>query len=137
MQDIRKNYCRGRREMNYYLHNVPGRLRIKIPMVKRSRPSARRVEGLMKQLRGINSTAVNTTTGSVMVLYDQETISSDLILNTLENEGLFDSSKALSCDQYIHETASKAGQVLGKILFGAFVEKAFEGSALSYIAVFI
>ena len=123
--------------MNYYVHNVPGRLRVKTPMVKRNRASARYVEGLMKQLRGINSTTVNTTTGSVMVLYDQETMSSDLILNTLENEGLFDSSKAGSCDQYINEAASKAGQFLGKILFGAFVGNAFEGSALSYIAVFI
>jgi len=123
--------------MNYYVHDVPGRLRIKTPMVKRSRSSARDVEGLIKQLRGINSTIVNFTTGSVVVLYDREIISSNLILNTLENEGLFDSSKAGSCDQYINEAASKAGQVLGKILFGAFVEKAFEGSALSYMAVFI
>ncbi len=123
--------------MNYYVHDVPGRLRIKTPMVKRSRPSAICLEGLMKQLRGINSTVVNTTTGSVVILYDREIISSDVILNTLENEGLFDSSKAGSCDQYINEVASKAGQVLGKILFGAFVEKAFEGSALSYVAVFI
>ena len=123
--------------MNYYVHNVPGRLRIKTPMVKRSKSSARCVEGLMKQLRGITSIVVNTTTGSVVVLYDREIISSNLILNTLENEGLFDSSKAVSCDQYINEAASKAGQFLGKILFGAFVEKAFEGSALSYVAVFI
>ena len=123
--------------MNYYLHNVPGRLRVKTPMVKRSRSSARHIEELMKQLIGINSTVVNTTTGSVVVLYDHETISSDVILNTLENEGLFDSSKAGSCDQYINEAASKAGKVLGKILFGAFVEKAFEGSVLSYVAVFI
>lgn len=123
--------------MNYYVHDVPGRLRIKTPMVKRSRSSARDVEGLIKQLRGINSIIVNFTTGSVVVLYDREIINSNLILNTLENEGLFDSSKAGSCDQYINEAASKAGQVLGKILFGAFVEKAFEGSALSYLAVFI
>ena len=123
--------------MNYYVHNIPGRLRVKTPMVKRNRASARHVERLMKQLRGINSTAVNTTTGSVVVLYDQKAISSDVILNTLENEGLFDSSKAGSCDQYINEAASKAGQFLGKILFGAFVGNAFEGSALSYIAVFI
>lgn len=123
--------------MNYYIHNIPGRLRVKTPMVKRNRASARHVEGLMKQLRGISSTTVNTTTGSVVVMYDRKTISSDLILNTLENEGLFDSSKAISCDQYINKAASKAGQALGKILFGAFVEKAFEGSALSYVAVFI
>ena len=123
--------------MNCYVHKVPGRLRVKSPIVKRNRASARHVEGLMKQLMGINSIAVNTTTGSVVVLYDRRTISSDVILNTLENEGLFNSSKAVSYDDYINEAASKAGQVLGKILFGAFVEKAFEGSALSYVAVLI
>ena len=123
--------------MNHYVHNVPGRLRVKTPIVKRKSGSARHVEEFVNQLRGIKSSSVNTTTGSVVVLYDSKTISSDVILTAFENEGLFDSSKAVSQDDYINEAASKAGQVLGKILFGAFVEKAFEGSALSYVAAFI
>ncbi len=132
-----RNLSLGRTEMNCYVHNIPGRLRVKTPRVKRNRASARHVEGLIKQLRGINSTAVNITTGSVVVLYNPKTITCAVILNTLENEGFFDSSRAVSCDEYINEAASKAGQLLGKILFGAFVEKAFEGSALSYVAAFI
>ena len=123
--------------MNYYVHKVPGRLRLKTPMVKRSRSSARQVEGLMKQLSGINSTVVNTTIGSVVVLYDQKTISSDVILSTLENEGFFDSSKVVSHDQYIHKSASKAGQVIGKLLFGVVVEKAIENVGLVLVRAMI
>jgi hypothetical protein len=127
----------GRAKMNCYVHSVPGRLRVKTPTVKRNRAAARQVEGLMNQLRGINLTTANTTTGSVLVVYDPKAISTDLILNTLENEGHFDNSGVVSCDQYIGQAASKAGRLLGKVLFGAFVERAFQGSALSYLAALI
>ncbi|OEU57395.1 MAG: hypothetical protein BAW33_07065 [Desulfobacterales bacterium C00003104] len=123
--------------MNCYVHSVPGRLRVKTPTVKRNRAAARHVEGLMKQLRGVSLTTANTITGSVLVVYNPKAISTDLILNTLENEGHFDNSGVVSSDQYIGEAASKAGRLIGKVVFGAFVERAFQGSALSYLAVFI
>ncbi|MFV9690786.1 MAG: HMA2 domain-containing protein [Desulfobacteria bacterium] len=123
--------------MNCYVHSVPGRLRVKTPTVKRNRAAARHVEGLMKQLRGVSLTTANTITGSVLVVYNPKAISADLILNTLENEGHFDNSGVVSSDQYIGEAASKAGRLIGKVVFGAFVERAFQGSALSYLAVFI
>jgi len=127
----------GRAKMNCYVHSVPGRLRVKTPTVKRNRAAARHVEGLMKQLRGVSLTTANTITGSVLVVYNPKAISTDLILNTLENEGHFDNSGVVSSDQYIGEAASKAGRLIGKVVFGAFVERAFQGSALSYLAVFI
>ena len=96
--------------MDYYTHNVPGRLRVRTPLVKGNRTSARHVEGLVKQLRGVDSADVNTTTGSVVVHYCPKTISSDVILNTLENEGLFDSSKVVSHDQYIHRDIQRDAQ---------------------------
>jgi hypothetical protein len=77
--------------MSYYVHNVPGRLRVKTPLVKRNRTSANHVEGLMKQLTGVKSTAVNTATGSIVVYHCPKTISCDAILNTLENKFLFKS----------------------------------------------
>ena len=123
--------------MDYYTHNVPGRLRVRTPLVKGNRTSARHVEGLVKQLRGVDSADVNTTTGSVVVRYRPKTISSDVILNTLENEGLFDSSKAVSHDRYIHKSASKAGQIIGKFLFGAVVEKAISNAGLALVKAMI
>ncbi len=123
--------------MDYYIHNVPGRLRLRTPLVKGNRASAKHVEGLVKQLRGVDSADVNTITGSVVVHYCRETISSDVILSTLENEGLFDSAKVVSHDRYIHKSASKAGQVIGKFLFGALVEKAIENAGLALVRVMI
>ena len=123
--------------MDYYTHNVPGRLRVRTPLVKGNRASARHAEGLVKQLRGVESANVNTTTGSVVVHYCPKTISSDVILSTLENEGLFDSSKVVSHDQYIHKSASKAGQLIGKFLFGAVVEKAIENAGLVLVRAMI
>ncbi len=70
--------------MNHYVYNVPGRLRVKTPIVKRKRGSARHVEELVNRLRSIKSSSVNTTTGSVVVLYDPKTINSDVILNALD-----------------------------------------------------
>ena len=123
--------------MDYYIHNVPGRLRLRTPLVKGNRASVKHVEGLVKQLRGVDSADVNTITGSVVVHYCQKTISSDVILSTLENEGLFDSSRVVSHDQYIHKSASKAGQVIGKFLFGALVEKAIENAGLALVRAMI
>ena len=123
--------------MDYYTHNVPGRLRVRTPLVKGNRTSARHVEGLVKQLRGVDSADVNTTTGSVVVHYCPKTISSDVILSALENEGLFDSSKVVSYDQYIHKSTSKAGEVIGKFLFGAVVEKAIENAGLALVKAMI
>jgi Heavy metal associated domain 2 len=123
--------------MDYYIHNVPGRLRLRTPLVKGNRASAKHVEGLVKQLRGVDSADVNTITGSVVVHYCQKTISSDVILSALENEGLFDSSRVVSHDQYIHKSASKAGQVIGKFLFGALVEKAIENAGLALVRAMI
>ncbi|MEA1990609.1 MAG: hypothetical protein U9N58_00205, partial [Thermodesulfobacteriota bacterium] len=107
--------------MSYYVHSVPGRLRVKTPLVKRNRTSANHVEELMKQLTGVKSTAVNTATGSIVVYHCPKTISCDAILNTLENDGFFDRSKVISHDRYIHESASKAGQMVGKFLFKSVV----------------
>jgi predicted RNA binding protein YcfA (HicA-like mRNA interferase family) len=123
--------------MSYYVHNVPGRLRVKTPMVKRNKASAKRVEGLMKQLMGVKSIAVNTATGSIVVYHCPKTISCDAILNTLENEGFFDSSKVISHDRYIHESASKAGQMVGNFLFKSVVENALKTAGLSFVAALI
>ncbi len=123
--------------MSYYVHKVPGRLRVKTPLVKRNRASAKHVEGLMMQLMGVKSTAVNTATGSIVVYHCPKTISCDAILNTLENEGLFDRSKIISNDRYIHESASKAGQIVGKFVFKTAVENALKNVGMSFVAALI
>ncbi|MGD9505058.1 MAG: HMA2 domain-containing protein [Syntrophobacteraceae bacterium] len=123
--------------MSYYLHDIPGRLRIRIPSLKGSASTAERVHDLLKTLCGVGEVTASTVTGSVVVLYDSESVSSREILDLLHEKGFFDVSRVVTSDQYVKTACSKAGQLVGKALFGLFVEKAFEGTPLALLTVLI
>jgi hypothetical protein len=69
--------------------------------------------------------------------YDEKKMTSKMLLDTLKTRGIFDSAKAVTNDQCIHSNASKASRVIYKAVVGAFVAKAFEGSALSLLTVLL
>jgi uncharacterized protein (DUF952 family) len=69
--------------------------------------------------------------------YDEKKLTSKMLFHTLKTRGIFNSAKVVTNDQYIHSNASKASQVIYKAVFGAFVEKAVEGSALSLLTVLL
>lgn len=123
--------------MGHYVHDVPGRLRVKNPVLKGKDWMAEEVGGLLRQLGGILSSDINTITGSVVINYDPKAISSKDILSALRKARYFDPLRAVTIDQYIHSAVTKAGHTVKKALLGTFVEKAFEGSALSYLAILI
>lgn len=123
--------------MSYYLHDVPGRLRIKTPLIKRNEKLAKHVERFLAQINGIQSVTTNPLTGSITMTYDEKKVSSRMLLDTLQTRGIFDSARAVTNDQYVRSTASKASQVVYKAVVGAFVERAFEGSALSLLTVLL
>lgn len=98
---------------------------------------AAEIQGKLEQINGTNSVLVNTVTGSITISYDTDTLSPQRILDILKQMGYFDLSKAITNDQHIQTAVSTAGKTLGKVLFGAVVEKVFEGSALSLISILI
>ncbi len=123
--------------MSDYIHQIPGRLRIKSQAIKRNQTTAEAAEALLKAVSGIRSVAVNTVTGSIVIHHDSQSISSETILGTLKRHGYFDASKAMTHDQVFQTAASSVGLFLGKTLCGAVLETAFEDSALSVIAALI
>jgi hypothetical protein len=123
--------------MSYYMHSVPGRLRIKTPLIKKNMKLAAHVEKFLGQIPGVESLVTNALTGSLIITYDQKKVNSQMLLDTLKTRGIFDPSKAMTNDQYIHSSASKATSIVYKAVVGAVVETALEGSALSLLAVFI
>jgi len=123
--------------MSYYIHNVPGRLRVKSPVIKKNKDAEYDLKMALSTIEGIATVNINLTTGSLLVNYNPETLRSTDIINLLEQRGYIDTSKIITNDQYIHTAASKAGKIVGKAVFGVFAEKALEGSALSLIAVLI
>ena len=123
--------------MGYYVHDVPGRLRVKIPQAKGRPDTAQEIEKLLRAIEGIDSTASNTTTGSVVINYNSRTLSSDKILSALNQKGWLDRSKVATYDDVLQETVSRVGSVVSRALVGLVLEKTFEGSMLSLLTVLI
>lgn len=122
--------------MNHYIHQIPGRLRIKSPILKREQYH-REVRELLSTLKGIEAADLNPTTGSVTILYDPAQIHGEDIEKAFQRRGYFDRSQAITNDQYIHNLVSKAGQIVSRALFGSAAGVALEGTGLSFLTVLI
>lgn len=122
--------------MNYYFHHVPGRLRVKIPLIT-DHVIGQNVEALIKDHLGIESVTINSLTGSVLVYYDINKVNVDSILNRLERNGYFDKSKAQIANHRLRPFFSKAGRPFGKALFSWAVCMALEEADLAFLAALI
>jgi len=123
--------------MSFYIHDIPGRLRVKTPSLKGNFNAAEELKRILNSIEGIDSTSVNTLTGSVVVNYDTRSVGSARILHTLNECGYVDLTKTVTNDDYVVAAATKAGKLIGKALIGFLIEEAFEGSALSLLTALI
>ena len=131
--------------MAYYIHHVPGRLRVKTLAVKRNEHLARVVKGFLADRQGVSAVDVNIVTGSIVVNYDKHILSSDTILRSLREMG------------YIHEVSPDKGLVVAlqqdvsaysqpltdavvkfsETVLNKLVETVLERFAMALIALFI
>ena len=123
--------------MNYYIHNVPGRLRIKSPILKKNENALYEVRKTLGAINGIATVDVNLTTGSLLINYNHKVIKHDDIVNLLDRKGYFDKSKALTHDEYIHGAATKAGSFIGRSVLGSVLGTFLEGTPLALLAMLI
>ena len=123
--------------MSYYMHNVPGRLRVKSPLLKRNSAAADELKKALSTMQGIAAVDFNPTTGSLLINYNHRTAKHEDIVGLLERKGYFDRTKATTNEGYIHAVAEKTGRIVGKAALGMAMEKALEGSALSLISLLI
>ena len=123
--------------MTYYVHSVPGRLRVKIPRVKGNALRAAEVEKLLEGVSGVRSGTASMVTGSVVVSYDPEQVDADGILEVLRQRDYFDPSRVISDNQYMASGLQKTSEVLSKVLVNRLVDMALQGSALSFLTVLI
>jgi len=94
--------------MTYYIHHIPGRLRIRSPELKHGNGTGSRVVGLLGGLAGIGSVAVNSVTGSCLVHYDPSKTCHNDIVALLAREGYFDPAAALTCEEYVRNATTRA-----------------------------
>lgn len=123
--------------MNYYIHNVPGRLRIKIPLIRRSPAKCVAIQELLMHLDGVERIQITELTGSVVINYEPQVIEPQDMINILKDNGYFDELKAISHETHLQTAASQASVKIGRAVFGWAVGKALEGSGLSLLAALI
>ena len=123
--------------MPYYVHDVPGRLRIKIPSLKRNAIEARKLRALLSRVDGVCSATVNQMTGSILVNYDKNVTHSSELLMLLNRQGYIDAEKVTPSEQMIDREMKKLGKVASKALVGIVLDRALQGSPLSILTAFI
>jgi hypothetical protein len=120
--------------LKYYIHSVPGRLRIKTPLIKGKESLAEHIEKFLAQIQGVYSISTNIITGSITINYNERVISNKRLIDILQQRGIFNHSQAITNDQYIKTTTSKAGQFLYRTFIGSFAGQALQGTPLSLLA---
>src|SRR5215467_7068886 len=73
-----------------YIHAIHGRIRVKVPEVKRSLKFAQRIEGWLGSFEGIHEVRANPVTGNVLILHDPDRIAAREILGALIAAGYMD-----------------------------------------------
>ena len=123
--------------MKTYVHNVPGRLRVKNPLFKNSAAHYEVRKTLVDMGHGIGTAEFNTTTGSLLIHYNQTEIHHQDILNALARKGFYHPDKTVTNDQVVHQATSGAFNLVAKAVSGAFIETALQGTGLSFLAMLL
>lgn len=123
--------------MSYYIHTVPGRLRIKTPSIKGDSVKARELEGIAAEIPGVCSAAANHITGSLLVNYDEDGVSPGRIIEVFNRNGHFDPTRVIHGNKALEEGLTRTGKFLGKALLGIIADRMLEGTPLSLLAAIL
>jgi cation transport ATPase len=121
----------------FYYHDTPGRLRIRIPDLRGNEPLADEVAGMVRSVAGVESCRTNLLTGSVVVRYDRAATDGPAVVAPLEAEGHFRREQAISLEQHIRDNAHKGSQALWNTLAKHAFKAALSASPLSPLAVLL
>lgn len=122
--------------MKYYLHHVPGRLRVRIPALRNNGVKIDEVKGLL-HVNGSRNVAVNPLTGSVTVTYDPAIVRAEELLYRLKSAGYFREDQVVTIDSQLRQATDNAARKVCRVAFGWAVGRVLEANGLSLIAAFI
>lgn len=121
-------------DASFYYHSVPGRLRARCPRLKRNRRAAAALRRLLRRPPGVVAVAVNHLTGSVLIHYRPEQVHCTELLALLADTGHFDTTRAMSQEQYIQAAVSRAGEAISRLLLDRAIEQALGPVPLAVLA---
>ena len=101
--------------MKYYIHSVPGRMRIESPVLHDNPVKAKEFETFIKRLKGISAIEIHASTGSAIIHFDEK-INCEQIIGILEKNGYFRLTEAETCDDRVEKTIEKVLEVAEKVI---------------------
>jgi hypothetical protein len=123
--------------MGYYVHELPGRVRIKMPMLKRNQSAAERLTAFVESMEGVHETSFNSITGSIVIQFDERRLTSKELLQALSKANFIDVSETQNVDEYVADVLTSVGHKASKTLLGFALDRALQGSSLSIITALI
>lgn len=113
--------------MSQYIHQVPGRIRVRSNAFRCRSRRARAAEGRLRTMKGVRRVRVNPHAGSITIHYDESVLKRSHLLVALEDAG------CLGAASHNDDGVRRMGVVFGRALVGAVVQKAVEQSARTLI----
>src|ERR1700690_1513691 len=117
----------------FYIHNVPGRLRIRSEARKKNRTAADSVRVALSLIPGIGIVGINLITGSILINYNKLVVNYEDIVCLLDRRGYFDRGKALTNDACIENETIGIRTTIFKTMAGALIGKALADTPLSIL----
>jgi hypothetical protein len=129
--------------MSFYLHHVPGRLRIQTPELQKSEEAARVACGTLAMIDGVANTRVNPTIGSLLIVYDRQRLKPALLWDALCACGVVSGAKPIADDDGVTRIVrgdtqpTEIHSELVAAVAGVAAEKVIERVAIALIRTLI
>lgn len=123
--------------MSSTVHDLPGRLRVKIPAICRNPDLASHVKSIFTDMHGVDRATVNELTGSLKISYDPDRIQAPQLMAILEANALIDENWIALSEAEKHKAAVQATRAVGKAIINWSVGRALEANGLGIIAALI
>ena len=123
--------------MSDYIHDIPGRLRVKIKAVRGNPSLGNHIEDLLAGAWGVTSVSVRTTTGSVIVTYDPQILDAKRILNFLAEHGHIQVTNLPASHPSLGTAFHRLTEVIIKEALSLAAIKVFHGGFASILIKFL
>jgi copper chaperone CopZ len=105
-----------------YVHDLPGRLRVRIPATKGNSISAEKLVNRINALEGIASVDANPVTGSILIRYDTAIINAAACLAVLNHATVWEPARPIAVQSRL---ASKMAEAAMWYVLEKTVERCF------------
>jgi hypothetical protein len=123
--------------MSYYIHNIPGRFRIKIPNIKKQPHRARKLEAVLSRKKGIEMAVANELTGSLKMHYDPSRVEPEQLLNVLKKLNLVDENITFRNHTNNYVVTTQLTRACGKAMVNWAFSKTLQSSGLGLLSALI